>query len=175
MSLVLLEIADGVATITLNNPDERNTMTAPMVAEIVAAMDRIENDPAIGALVVTGTAPAFCAGANLGNLAEADGESLGVIYEGFLRIARSPLPTIAAVNGAAVGAGMNLALVATCALQRVAQSLTHAFCNWVFTQVVDTRGCCVELLDHKLHRLPYCSVKFTMAQKPNVLDLHTSV
>ena len=110
MSLVLLEITDGVATITLNNPDERNTMTAPMVAEIVAAMDRIESDPAVGALVVTGTAPAFCAGANLGNLAEADGESLGVIYEGFLRIARSPLPTIAAVNGAAVGAGMNLAL-----------------------------------------------------------------
>ena len=110
MALVLLEIADGVATLTLNNPDERNTMTAPMVAEIVAAMDRIEGDSAIGALVVTGTAPAFCAGANLGNLAEADGESLGVIYEGFLRIARSPLPTIAAVNGAAVGAGMNLAL-----------------------------------------------------------------
>jgi enoyl-CoA hydratase len=110
MALVLLEIADGVATLTLNNPDERNTMTAPMVAEIVAAMDRIEGDSAIGALVVTGTAPAFCAGANLGNLAEADGDSLGVIYEGFLRIARSPLPTIAAVNGAAVGAGMNLAL-----------------------------------------------------------------
>jgi enoyl-CoA hydratase len=110
MALVLLDIADGVATLTLNNPDERNTMTAPMVAEIVAAMDRIEADSAIGALVVTGTAPAFCAGANLGNLAEADGESLGVIYEGFLRIARSPLPTIAAVNGAAVGAGMNLAL-----------------------------------------------------------------
>ncbi len=110
MALVLLDIADGVATLTLNNPDERNTMTAPMVAEIVATMDRIEGDSAIGALVVTGTAPAFCAGANLGNLAEADGESLGVIYEGFLRIARSPLPTIAAVNGAAVGAGMNLAL-----------------------------------------------------------------
>lgn len=110
MALVLLEIADGVATLTLNNPDERNTMTAPMVAEIVAAMDRIEGDSAIGAIVVTGTAPAFCAGANLGNLAEADGESLGVIYEGFLRIAHSPLPTIAAVNGAAVGAGMNLAL-----------------------------------------------------------------
>ena len=110
MALVLLDIADGVATLTLNNPDERNTMTAPMVAEIVAAMDRIEGDSAVGALVVTGTAPAFCAGANLGNLAEADGESLGVIYEVFLRIARSPLPTIAAVNGAAVGAGMNLAL-----------------------------------------------------------------
>ena len=59
MPLVLLDIADGVATITLNNPDERNTMTAPMVSEIVAAMDRIEADENIGAIVVTGTAPAF--------------------------------------------------------------------------------------------------------------------
>ena len=110
MSLVLLTVTDGVATLTLNNPDERNTLTAPMVAEILAAMDTIEGDPSIGAIVVTGTAPAFCAGANLGNLAAASGNSLGTIYEGFLRIARSPLPTIAAVNGAAVGAGMNLAL-----------------------------------------------------------------
>lgn len=110
MSLVQIDRKDGVATITLNNPAERNTMTAEMVADITAAMDQIEADQKIGALVVTGAAPAFCAGANLGNLAEADGASLTKIYEGFLRIARSPLPTIAAVNGAAVGAGMNLAL-----------------------------------------------------------------
>src|SRR3712207_2213518 len=118
MSLVLVEIsrADGatdgpaVATLTLNNPQERNTLTAPMVAEIIAAMDDIEADASVGAVIVTGAAPAFCAGANLGNLAEATEDSLGSIYEGFLRIARSPLPTLAAVNGAAVGAGMNLAL-----------------------------------------------------------------
>jgi enoyl-CoA hydratase len=110
MSLVTVDIADRVATLTLNNPGERNTLTAPMVAEIIAAMDRIEGDEGVGAIVVTGAAPAFCAGANLGNLAEATGASLGTIYEGFLRIARSPLPTLAAVNGAAVGAGMNLAL-----------------------------------------------------------------
>jgi enoyl-CoA hydratase len=109
-SLVLLDVADGVATITLNNPGERNTLTAPMVAEISAVMDRIESDSAVGAIVVTGAPPAFCAGANLGNLRESTAESLGNIYEGFLRIARSDLPTIAAVNGAAVGAGMNLAL-----------------------------------------------------------------
>ena len=109
-SLVLTDIADGVATLTLNNPEERNTLTAPMVAQIVEAMDAFEADESVGALVVTGTPPAFCAGANLGNLAEATGESLGTIYEGFLRIARSRLPTVAAVNGAAVGAGMNLAL-----------------------------------------------------------------
>lgn len=110
MSLVLTNVADGVATLTLNNPDERNTLTAPMVVEIIAAMESFEADESVGAVVVTGTAPAFCAGANLGNLAEATGDSLGTIYEGFLRIARSPLPTLAAVNGSAVGAGMNLAL-----------------------------------------------------------------
>lgn len=110
MTLVLLDVADRVATITLNNPAERNTLTQPMVAEIIAAMEDIESNPNIGAIVVTGAAPAFCAGANLGNLMESSPESLGTIYEGFLRIARSPLPTIAAVNGAAVGAGMNLAL-----------------------------------------------------------------
>ena len=110
MPLVLTDIADGVGTLTLNNPDERNTLTAAMVTEIVAAMDGFEADESVGAVVVTGTPPAFCAGANLGNLATADGSSLGSVYEGFLRIARSPLPTLAAVNGAAVGAGMNLAL-----------------------------------------------------------------
>ena len=110
MSLIILERSEGVATLTLNNPAERNTMTAELVSDIKQAMDEIEADQTIGAIIVTGAAPAFCAGANLGNLAEADGESLTKIYEGFLRIARTPLPTIAAVNGAAVGAGMNLAL-----------------------------------------------------------------
>ena len=85
-------------------------MTADMVSEIVAAMNAAESDPDVRVVIVTGTPPAFCAGANLGNLAEATRESLLGIYEGFLRVARSPLPTIAAVNGAAVGAGMNLAL-----------------------------------------------------------------
>jgi len=110
VTFVLVDVTDGVATLTLNNPAERNTLTAPMVEEIVAAMDRIEADDGIGAVVVTGAPPAFCAGANLGNLAEAEGPGLRTIYEGFLRVARSPLPTLAAVNGAAVGAGMNMAL-----------------------------------------------------------------
>jgi len=110
MSLVLTEITDGVARLTLNNPDERNTMTAPMVEAIIEAMDRFEADESVGAIVVTGAGTAFCAGANLGNLQTATRESLAKVYEGFLRIARSPLPTLAAVNGPAVGAGMNLAL-----------------------------------------------------------------
>jgi enoyl-CoA hydratase len=108
--LVLTDVRDGVGWLTLNNPTERNTLTAPMVAGIIAAMDAFEADDSVGAVVVTGAGSAFCAGADLGNLQAANRDSLGSIYEGFLRVARSPLPTLAAVNGAAVGAGMNLAL-----------------------------------------------------------------
>jgi enoyl-CoA hydratase len=127
MSEVLVKIDQRVATITLNAPDRRNSLTLDMVAEIVAAFDQLENGD-VGAVIVTGAGPAFCAGATLGHLGasaqsdsgEGDGGSGGgggggraglkAIYEGFLRVGRSPLPTLAAVNGAAVGAGMNLAL-----------------------------------------------------------------
>ena len=68
MTLVHVDIADGVATMTLDDPDRRNALTLPMVDEIVAAMDLIENDESVGAIVVTGAPPAFCAGADLGNL-----------------------------------------------------------------------------------------------------------
>lgn len=108
--MVVYEVSDGIATLTLDNPQERNSMNAEMVRDIVTSMDAAESDPNVRVVIVTGAEPAFCAGANLGNLAEATRESLLGIYEGFLRVARSPLPTIAAVNGAAVGAGMNLAL-----------------------------------------------------------------
>jgi enoyl-CoA hydratase len=64
----------------------------------------------VGAVVVTGAPPAFCAGADLSSLGNTSGAGVRSIYDGFLRVARSPLPTVAAVNGAAVGAGMNLAL-----------------------------------------------------------------
>jgi enoyl-CoA hydratase len=110
MPNVLTDISDGIGTLTLNAPEARNTMTMPMVEEICAAMDAFEADEGCSAVIVTGAGSAFCAGADLGNLQTATAESLGTIYEGFLRIARSTLPTIAAVNGAAVGAGMNLAL-----------------------------------------------------------------
>lgn len=104
-------VENGVATVTLDAPGRRNALTLGLVDEIVAAFDRVEADEAVGAVVVTGTAPAFCAGADLSHLGQSQREGLLHIYEGFLRIGRSPLPTVAAVNGAAVGAGVNLALV----------------------------------------------------------------
>ena len=94
-----------MAVVTLNDPDRRNTLSFPLCDELAATMDRLEADPSVGAVVVTGAAPAFCAGAALGDLGASRREGLERIYEGFLRVARSPLPTLAAVNGAAVGAG----------------------------------------------------------------------
>ena len=125
----------AVAVVTLDDPERRNALSDSMVAELVAGFDRLEADPSVGAAVITGAPPAFCAGANLSNLGRAgeaargsgggggaetvtggeaayggQSRSMRSIYEGFLRVGRSSLPTVAAVNGPAVGAGMNLAL-----------------------------------------------------------------
>ena len=97
--------------LTLDEPERRNALSGEMVEEIVAAFEDFEAGSDIGAVVVTGAPPAFCAGADLSKLGGSGEEGLRSIYEGFLRVGRSPLPTLAAVNGAAVGAGMNLALV----------------------------------------------------------------
>ncbi|MEY2453258.1 MAG: hypothetical protein QOD92_2832 [Acidimicrobiaceae bacterium] len=111
MSLVRHEVADGVAIVTLDDPERRNALNLEMVDEIVATFDKLEADDGVGAVIVTGAPPAFCAGADLSHLGGSQREGLRSVYEGFLRVGRSPLPTLAAVNGAAVGAGMNLALV----------------------------------------------------------------
>ncbi len=113
-STVKVEIgaaSPGVAVVTIDDAPRRNALTLPMVDELVAAFDSLEADPAVGAVVITGAPPAFCAGADLSHLgAGPSGAGMRSIYEGFLRVGRSPLPTLAAVNGAAVGAGVNLAL-----------------------------------------------------------------
>ncbi|HWG72682.1 MAG TPA: enoyl-CoA hydratase [Acidimicrobiales bacterium] len=110
------QVADRVAVLTLQVPERRNALSEGLITEIIAALDDLESRDDVGALVVTGAPPAFCAGGALGDLAAPDTgdrtrrERLRFIYEAFLRVARSPLPTVAAVNGPAVGAGMNLAL-----------------------------------------------------------------
>jgi enoyl-CoA hydratase len=108
---VKVERDGAVAVLSLNAPERRNALDLGMVDDIRSALDDLEADAGVGALVVTGEPPAFCAGADLSHLGESRRTGLLEIYEGFLRVGRSPLPTIAAVNGAAVGAGMNLALV----------------------------------------------------------------
>jgi enoyl-CoA hydratase len=111
MPYITVDIHDRVATITLDDPQRRNAISLAMNAELLAVLDDLERRDDIGAVVLTGAGRAFCAGADLDELAAAtDHDGLAAIYAGFLRVAHSRLPTIAAVNGAAVGAGMNMAL-----------------------------------------------------------------
>lgn len=107
---------DTVAVLTLDDPERRNALSQPMVEEIVAALGALGADDTVGAIVVTGAGTAFCSGADLGNLVAltdaqgGDPTEVRGIYEGFLAFRDAPLPTVAAVNGPAVGAGFNLAL-----------------------------------------------------------------
>jgi enoyl-CoA hydratase len=119
MSLVLLENgpADGVRVLTLNDPDRRNALSPALQAELGATVDAVAADPDARVLVVTGNGPGFSAGADLpalfGNVDREVAEirtGLRAVYDSFLRVKRLEIPTIAAVQGAAVGAGVNLAL-----------------------------------------------------------------
>lgn len=114
---VHVERRGRVAVLTIDDAERRNVLSAELVDGIVAAIEGAEADEGVGAIVVTGAGRAFCAGADLSDLAamgsgEREPGSVVGVYEGFLRVLRCPLPTVAAVNGPAVGAGCNLALAA---------------------------------------------------------------
>ncbi|WP_410656694.1 enoyl-CoA hydratase [Amycolatopsis sp. lyj-112] len=102
----------GVALLTIDAPATRNALTLDLSAQLADAVARAEADESVHAVIITGAPPAFCAGADLDTLSAAKEDGLRAIYDGFLSVARCSLPTIAAVGGAAVGAGLNLALAA---------------------------------------------------------------
>jgi enoyl-CoA hydratase len=116
---VRIEDADnGVRVLRLTNPARRNAIDRVLRAELASAVATIAADEAARVLVVTADGPSFCAGADLVDLfGEAPGQTIDEIrsdvmrvYDSFLRILDLPIPTIAAVRGAAIGAGLNLAL-----------------------------------------------------------------
>lgn len=117
MPLVLLATDGPVRVITLNAPDRRNALDWPLLDELAAAVQAVAGDAEARALVVTGAGKGFCAGANLANLfgdldrpTDQMRDHLMGVYASFLGIRDLTIPTIAAVNGAAIGAGMNVAL-----------------------------------------------------------------
>ena len=110
---VLFDVRDRVALITVNDPDRRNAVTGEISDGLRAAVARAEADTDVHSVIVTGAGSAFCAGADLsalGSAGSAAEEGLRRLYDGFLAVADCALPTVAAVNGPAVGAGLNLAL-----------------------------------------------------------------
>lgn len=118
MSEVQLRKEDGVGVVTLDAPARRNALTLSMAHDLSEALEEADRDPGIGAVVVQGNGESFCAGAHLGTLAGASNDPAGEetyaalsdIYASFVRVGAVKVPTIAAVRGAAVGAGFNLAL-----------------------------------------------------------------
>ncbi|QBR91889.1 enoyl-CoA hydratase/isomerase family protein [Nocardioides euryhalodurans] len=109
--------AEGVAVLTLDNPDQRNAMSEPMTTSWVAAVDELAADRSLRAVVVTGEGSAFCSGGDTSWIASEPDATVDELrtrmlpfYRAWLSIRRLEVPTIAAVNGAAIGAGLCLAL-----------------------------------------------------------------
>jgi methylglutaconyl-CoA hydratase len=115
---VKYEVADEVATITLNRPDKRNAITAQMIDELVTALENADAGPA-RVVIITGAGKAFCAGMDLDGLRAMAGQSPQQHLEDSLRMANMfyriysfPKPLISAVNGAALAGGCGIATLA---------------------------------------------------------------
>ena len=152
---ILFEVSDsGVARLTLNRPDKMNSFNAAMHAELRDALDSIQTNPAVRVLVLTGAGRGFCAGQDLADaeVRFVPGETppdLGDVVEHhykplILRLANLRVPTVAAVNGVAAGAGASLALACDMVIASQAASFMLPFakiglipdtaCSWLVPQ-----------------------------------------
>jgi enoyl-CoA hydratase/carnithine racemase len=134
---ILYDVADAVATVTLNRPDRLNAVNTTVIRELVAAFDQADGDDGVRAVIVTGAGRAFCAGADLGGggatFAGGGGRSErpedhrdggGLVT---LRIFEMKKPVIAAINGPAVGFGVTLTLAMDVRLASSAARLGFVF------------------------------------------------
>jgi len=117
MSDLLERIEDGVATLTLNRPDRLNALSDDMITVLLEALDRLGQDSSVGAIVLTGAGRAFCAGGDIKTMVGAEArtpqESLDwirVAHRIPLALTSCPKVTLACINGAAMGAGLGIAL-----------------------------------------------------------------
>ena len=133
---ILFEVSAGIARLTLNRPDKLNSFTGEMHAELRVALDHVQADKSIRVLVLTGAGRAFCAGQDLADpdMAMIDGKmpDIGNVVEAnykplVLRLQNLRVPTIAAVNGIAAGAGASVALACDLVIASKAASFLQAF------------------------------------------------
>ena len=134
MNTVLYDVADGIATLTLNRPDRLNAVNGTVIRELVEAFDRADADDGVRAVIVTGAGRAFCAGADLGAGAttfdgrgddpESHRDGGGLVT---LRIFESKKPVIAAINGPAVGFGITFTLPMDVRLASTAAKIGFVF------------------------------------------------
>ena len=127
--LLLRSDADGICTLTLNRPAQRNALSIGLMEAIIATLDGIKTDQRVRAVIVTGAGPAFCAGHDLkelrGDPSRAHSEKTFALCSKMMqRIIALPQPVIAAVRGIATAAGCQL--VATCDLAVAAEEAHFA-------------------------------------------------
>src|SRR5579862_2840954 len=132
---LLVDRQDGVATITLNRPRVLNALSRQMILDLMDVLDRLAEDAAVRAVILTGTGRAFCAGLDLAEqrqpmTQERIAESRELATTAPLKVMRFPKPLIAAINGIAVGAGVDMTL--PCDVRIAADSATFAL---TFTRV----------------------------------------
>jgi 2-(1,2-epoxy-1,2-dihydrophenyl)acetyl-CoA isomerase len=134
---LLVERADGVATLTLNRPDSMNSLDVTLKVALRDALGALEADRSCRAVVLAGAGRAFCVGQDLREhaevLAREDGDPLATVRAHYnpiaLRLARMPKPVVAAVRGMAAGAGASLALLADFRIGGPGTRLLMAFAN----------------------------------------------
>ena len=132
---IILTKADGVAVIQMNNPKAMNALEDELSAELLSAYKDVAADPAVGAVILTGAEKAFCAGGDLKKLnegfptAEAGYDYMKSFREMVTTFLNMPKPTIAAVNGFAVGAGFCIAMQADLILASDKAKFGMAFAN----------------------------------------------
>ena len=133
---VRLEVASGIARLTLDRPDKLNAFTRAMHADLREALDRIEADDSVRAVVLAGAGRGFCAGQDLADLSFEPGNmtDLGQLIEDTFnplirRIRNLPMPVVARVAGIAAGAGASLALACDIVIAARGASFLQAFVN----------------------------------------------
>lgn len=135
---IKIEQRGGVAWITLQRPEAMNSLSPQLVEELAAALDQAERDPEVRALAITGSPPAFCAGADLKFIGSEVGVAFGDALAAFLErvgsvfnaIEDSPLPTIAAVNGLALAGGLELVLCCDLVVAAESAKIGDAHANY---------------------------------------------
>ena len=109
VSLVSVVISDGIAVITLDDERRRNCVSAKLSTDLATVCEAVNQDPTVRTVILTGAGGVFSAGGDIDSLNDPN-RDLAAAYKGFAGLGSLVVPTIAAVNGPAVGAGLNFAL-----------------------------------------------------------------
>lgn len=166
LEATLYEIKNGAAWITLNRPQNRNALSAALVSELYDHLLAANEDPAVRSIVVTGTDPAFCAGADLKRPPGASIEGRrSVPYPRVLTtILESPKPVIAAVNGAAFAGGLGLVGAADIVVAAEEAKFSFSEVRIGVIPAVISVVCIPKLGTHHAMRLFVTGARFTGAE-----------